>query len=61
MSLNTDCSAKGAPGLAGVGVRRDSRGRFIKDFVANFGMCNAYKAEIMADEMGLEMDVSMDI
>lgn len=55
-ALNTDGAARGSPGPAGGGgVLRDCRGHFIRGFAANFGHCNAYKAEVLALELGLRM------
>lgn len=56
ITLNTDGAAKGTPGEAG-----DSRGVFIRGFAANLGVCNAYKAELLAAELGLEMAVNWGI
>ncbi|KMT18522.1 hypothetical protein BVRB_2g026610 [Beta vulgaris subsp. vulgaris] len=62
ITLNTNVAAKGNLGMAGGGgVIRDSRGGFIKAIAANFGVCNAYKAKILATEMELAMAVSLGI
>lgn len=48
MTLNSDGAAKGSPGLAGGGGA-------IRDHSANFGICTAYKAEIKAVAIGLDL------
>uniref|UniRef100_A0A803LJ19 RNase H type-1 domain-containing protein n=1 Tax=Chenopodium quinoa TaxID=63459 RepID=A0A803LJ19_CHEQI len=56
IALNIDDAAKGSPGAArGGGVLRDCYGNFIKAFSANFGVCSAYRAELLALEIGLHM------
>ena len=60
--LNTDGAARGCPGLAGGGgLLRDSRGIFVKGFAAHFGVCSAYKAELLAVELGLHMARALNI
>lgn len=60
--LNTNGAAKGTPGQAGGGgVLRDCSGRFVRGFAARFGVCNAFKAEIWAAEIGLAMAKEMNI
>uniref|UniRef100_A0A803MTA4 RNase H type-1 domain-containing protein n=1 Tax=Chenopodium quinoa TaxID=63459 RepID=A0A803MTA4_CHEQI len=60
--LNTDGAAKGSPGFAGGGgIIRDCCGNFIKCFTANFGVCGAYRAELLAAEIGLQMALNMGI
>ena len=62
VTLNTDGAAKGQPGHAGGGgLLRDHRGVFLRGFAANIGICSAYKAELMAAVLGLEMAVEMNI
>lgn len=62
LSLNTDGASKGTPGPAGGGgIIRNSSGIFLQAFSANFGVCSAYKAEIMAAMLGLNMAKEMGI
>ena len=61
-TINTDGAAKGSPGPSGGGgVLRDNRGMFLRGFAANFGMGSAFKAELLAAEIGLEMAVQLGI
>ncbi|KAL2937362.1 hypothetical protein RDABS01_020811 [Bienertia sinuspersici] len=56
IALNSDGAAKGAPGLAGGGgIIRDHWGRMVRAYSANFGICTAYKAELKAVAIGLEL------
>ena len=60
--LNTDGASKNPHQLAGGGgLLRDSRGMFIRGFSASFGSCSAYKAELMAVTIGLEMAKALGI
>lgn len=61
-TLNTDGASKGTPGPAGGGgVIRDCRGVFTRAFTANFAVCTAFKAELWAAAIGLEMARNMGI
>ncbi|KAL2920802.1 hypothetical protein RDABS01_012293, partial [Bienertia sinuspersici] len=60
--LNTDGASKGTLGTAGGGgVIRDNRGIFYKGFSAHFGVCSAYRAELKAVAIGLDLAQEMDI
>ncbi|KAL2932186.1 hypothetical protein RDABS01_037596, partial [Bienertia sinuspersici] len=60
--LNSDGAARGTPGIAGGGgIIRDNRGLFQRAFSANFGVCSAYKAELKAVAIGLDMAHGMAI
>uniref|UniRef100_A0A803KXG3 RNase H type-1 domain-containing protein n=1 Tax=Chenopodium quinoa TaxID=63459 RepID=A0A803KXG3_CHEQI len=61
-ALNTDGAAKGAPGQAGGGgVLREATSRFVQGFSAKFGVCNSYRAELLALETGLQMAIDQGI
>lgn len=58
--MNTDGASKGTPGPAGGGgVIRDTNGTFHLAFIANFGICSAFKAEFMALSIGIDMAMEM--
>ena len=60
--LNSDGAAKGAPGIAGGGaIIRDHRGGLVSAMAMNFGVCHAFKAEVMALHKGLEMAKELQI
>lgn len=60
--LNTDGASKSpSQSAGGGGIIRDSRGMFIRGFSASFGSCSAYKAEVMAAAIGLEMAKNISI
>ncbi|KAL2941420.1 hypothetical protein RDABS01_029770 [Bienertia sinuspersici] len=62
MVLNSDGASKGTPGPAGGGaILRDWRGGFKQALTANFGICTAYKAELMAVSLGLDMARSLGV
>lgn len=62
VTLNTDGASKGTTGLAGGGgLLQGSRGSFIRGFSANFGSCSAYRAELTAATIGLEMAKELGI
>ncbi|KAL2927300.1 hypothetical protein RDABS01_001729 [Bienertia sinuspersici] len=55
-ALNTDGASKGTPGPAGGGgIIRDATGGFVCAFAANFDICSAYRAELMAISLGIDM------
>lgn len=60
--LNSNGASKGDTGLAGGGgIFRDFRGSFIRAYSTNFGTCLAYKAEIFATTLGLEIAYNLDV
>lgn len=61
-ALNTDGAARGCPGPAGGGgLIRDHLGTLHYAFSANYGHCSAFRAELKAVEMGLELAIRMGI
>lgn len=61
-ALNTNGAARGFPGAAGGGdIIRNSCGSFILAISANFGVCTAFRAEVMALLKGLELARNMQI
>ncbi|XP_021726206.1 uncharacterized protein LOC110693390 [Chenopodium quinoa] len=61
-TLNTDGAAKGNPGYAGGGgIIRDCQGNFMQCFTTNFGICSAFRAELLAAEIGLQMASKMGL
>lgn len=60
--LNTDGASKGTPGRAGGGgIIRDCSGTFQRAFSANFGICTAFRAELKAVSLGMDMAKEMGI
>lgn len=60
LALNTDRAARGSPGTAGGGgITRHHGGVLQYAFSADFGSCTAFRAELRAIEIGLEMTVRM--
>lgn len=61
-ALNTDGAAKGAPDLTGGGaIIRDHKGGFVSALSLNFGICNSFKAEVLALSKGLELAKELQI
>lgn len=61
-ALNTDGAAKGSPGSTGGGaVIRDHLGIFVSAISANFGICLAFKAEVLALHRGLHIALNLQI
>lgn len=62
LALNTDGAARGAPGpTGGGGILRDQTGKLLYAFTANFGSCIAFRAELKALEIGLELALRMRV
>ncbi|GKD37572.1 non-LTR retroelement reverse transcriptase [Tanacetum coccineum] len=60
--LNTDGSSRGNPGDAdGGGILWDDRGRFIRTFAENYGICTITRSELLAFMRGINMARDMSI
>lgn len=61
-ALNTDSAVKGNPRTAcGGGIIRDCQGKMYYVFSVNFGICSAFRAEMKAIEIGIDLAKKMGI
>ena len=60
--LNSDGASKGTPGIAGgEAIIRDHMGTFVSALSAHFGICSAFKAEVLALHKGLQLARNLQI